>query len=389
MKSKNFILTVIVLAQFCCTSIWFASNAVMGNLISNYNLKATALGDLTSAVQFGFISGTLFFAIFMISDRFSPSKVFGVSAIFAALFNTALILDINTFSSLISLRFLAGFALAGIYPVGMKIAADYFPKTLGLALGFLVGALVLGTSFPLLLKGTSLGLSWTQTIIGTSTLSVLGGMLIFFLIKDGPYRKVGKKLNLKAFFTIFKNNPFRAAAFGYFGHMWELYAFWAFVPVIISYNLTDETYNIGMLSFFVIAIGSIACVIGGFISQKIGLYKTARYSLMASMACCLTCPFILLYAPFALRIVFLLVWGMFVISDSPMFSSLVASNTSPEIKGSALTIVNCIGFAITIISIQLLSFLTTTFDSPFVYMILGLGGVFGLVSIRSNGLVQT
>ena len=189
-------MSIIVFAQFCCTSIWFASNAVMGDLISTFNLTSNALGHLTSAVQFGFISGTLTLALLMISDRFSPSKVFCISAIFAALFNASLILEFNSIWSLVTLRFLAGFSLAGIYPVGMKIAADYFPKTLGLALGFLVGALVLGTSFPHLLKGASIGLSWTQTVIGTSFLSLLGGVLMIALIKDGPYRKAGKKLDL-------------------------------------------------------------------------------------------------------------------------------------------------------------------------------------------------
>jgi len=385
MKSRNFILSIIVIAQFFCTSIWFASNAVMSDLLSKFDLTNNALGHLTSSIQFGFITGTLFFAILMISDRFSPSKVFCVSALFAAFFNTALVFESNTFWTLILLRFLAGFSLAGIYPVGMKIAADYFPKTLGLALGFLVGALVLGTSFPHFLKGASLGLTWTQTILGTSILCAIGGILMITLIKDGPYRKASSKLDLKAISKIFKNKTFKSAAFGYFGHMWELYAFWAFVPVIINFGISDNNPigNISLLSFSVIAIGSISCVIGGFISQKKGTEIVAFYSLLLSAICCLLCPWILTMAPFSLRIIFLLLWGMFVIADSPLFSTMVASSAEPEIKGTALTIVNCLGFALTIVSIQLLSFLFKEYESAYVFMVLFIGPLFGLLALLS------
>ena len=387
MKNRQIILSIIVLSQFCCTSIWFASNAVMGDLISKFNLSSQALGHLTSAVQLGFIIGTLTFALMMISDRFSPSKVFFISALLAALFNGLLILGENNFLTLFLLRFLAGFSLAGIYPVGMKIAADYFEKTLGKALGFLVGALVLGTAFPHFLKGSSIGLSWSETILGTSLLSIIGGLLMFLLVRDGPYRKAGKKIKLNAFFKIFSNKPFRAAAFGYFGHMWELYAFWAFVPIILSFeinNLVQKPFNLSITSFYIIAIGSMACILAGYLSQKIGSYKTAVISLSISTICCIASPVVLLYLPFAVRIVFLFVWGMFVISDSPMFSSLVAQNAEPELKGSALTIVNCVGFAITIVSIQVLSFLFNLTQSPFVFILLGLGGLFGLYNLRKE-----
>jgi MFS family permease len=361
----------------------------MADLISTFKLTSGSLGHLTSAVQFGFITGTLTLALLMISDRFSPSKVFCISAFFAAIFNASLILDFNTFWSLVALRFLAGFSLAGIYPVGMKIAADYFPKTLGLALGFLVGALVLGTSFPHLLKGASIGLSWTQAVLGTSTLSLLGGVLMIVLIKDGPYRKAGKKLDLKAFFKIFENKSFRSAAFGYFGHMWELYAFWAFVPVIVSFGLPkNEVYNVAMISFFIIAIGSIACVIGGYLSQKRGTAKIAFYSLSLSALCCLLSPIILINAPFTIRILFFLLWGMFVIADSPLFSTMVANNAEAEIKGTALTIVNCLGFAITILSIQILTYLNQTYDSPYVFLILVIGPIIGLWTIKKQAIIN-
>ena len=139
----KWILPVIVVSQFCGTSLWFSSNAILQDLIIHFSLPENTLAHITSAVQFGFITGTLLFAIFTIADRFSPSKVFLISAFIAAIFNLAIVWNYNSLTSILILRFLTGFFLAGIYPVGMKIAADYYNKGLGKSLGFLVGALVL------------------------------------------------------------------------------------------------------------------------------------------------------------------------------------------------------------------------------------------------------
>jgi len=160
----------------------------MSDLVNAFNLESSALGHLTSAVQFGFIFGTLVFAIFTIADRFATSKVFFVSALLGAAFNLGTTLDNNTFTSLIFFRFMTGFFLAGIYPVGMKIAADYFQKGLGKSLGFLVGALVLGTAFPHLLKGIGAELPWKMILFITSGLATLGGLLMLILVPNGPFR---------------------------------------------------------------------------------------------------------------------------------------------------------------------------------------------------------
>ena len=225
MRSK-LILPVIIISQFCCTTLWFASNGVITDLLINYNLQNSALGHLTSAVQAGFIFGTLSFAVFTIADRFSPSKVFFICSGIGALFNLGIIFESNTLTSLLFLRFLTGFFLAGIYPIGMKIASDYFEKGLGISLGFLVGALVIGTAFPHLLKNITETISWKSVLITTSSFALFGGLLMLTLVPDGPFRKAGKKINLLAFSHVFRNPEFRSSAFGYFGHMWELYAFW-------------------------------------------------------------------------------------------------------------------------------------------------------------------
>ncbi|MEM7424817.1 MAG: MFS transporter [Pseudomonadota bacterium] len=382
MKAAKHILPIIVIAQFCCTSLWFAGNGIMSDLIANFGLSAGALGHLTSAVQFGFILGTLSFAIFTITDRFSPSKVFLSCALVGALFNLGICLNANSYASMLILRFLTGFFLAGIYPVGMKIAADHFDKNLNKSLGFLVGALVLGTAFPHLAKDLTASLPWKAVIVSTSFLAAFGGILLFILVPDGPYRRPGKQLKLSAFFDVFSHRNFRSAAFGYIGHMWELYAFWAFVPVILkSYFGPDNPFSLSSLSFSIIAIGGIACVLGGFLAQRKGNKKVAFAALLSSCICCLLSPLAFELSSEFVFLGFLLFWGMVVIMDSPLFSAMVAQNAAPEIKGTALTIVNCIGFAITIVSIQVLTFLQDMLDPSLLYMVLGIGPLIGLWSL--------
>lgn len=387
MNPPKRILPIIVISQFCCTSLWFAGNGVMADLAIAFNLDSHALGHLTSVIQFGFITGTLVFAIFTIADRFSPSKVFFISALLAALFNLCVIWKGNSLSSLLPLRFLTGFFLAGIYPVGMKIATDYFEKGLGKSLGFLVGALVLGTAFPHLLNGLTSGFSWKIVLIITTALSVLGGTLMVILIPDGPLRKAGQKVDLSAFFEVFHNRSFRSAAFGYFGHMWELYTFWAFVPIMLQTYVElhpQANFNIPILSFIIIGMGGLSCVIGAYISQMFGVKKTAFTILLLSCICCLISPFMFTLSAGNLFLVFLLFWGMVVIADSPLFSTLVAQNALAEKKGTALTIVNCLGFSITIISIQILNVIKEITDSNTIYLILAIGPILGLLALYNS-----
>ncbi|MDB9732738.1 MFS transporter [Polaribacter sp.] len=387
MKHHKRILPIIVISQFCCTSLWFAGNAVLNDLIENFSLPNSALENLTSAVQFGFITGTFLFALFTIADRFSPSKVFYLCALLGAICNAGLILKFNTLSTLLIIRFLTGFFLAGIYPIGMKIAADYYRKGLGNALGFLVGALVLGTALPHLLKDSMHSFSWETVLLSISGLSIFGGCLLVVFVNNGPYHKKGTSLDLTICFKLFKNNPFRKASFGYFGHMWELYTFWAFVPILLktySELYTTVQFNIPLLSFCVIGIGSIACVLGSYLAKKYGTKKIAFYCLLLSGMCCLIAPFFFMVENETIFILFLLFWGMVVIADSPLFSTLVAENAPENDKGAALTIVNCIGFSITILSIQLISILFHSTSSNFIFLLLAIGPVSGLLAIGTK-----
>lgn len=387
MKHPRWLLPVIVLAQFCCTSLWFAGNAVMQDLRVNFDLVEGAVGHLTSAVQLGFISGTLLFAILTIADRFSPSLVFLISALFGAAFNALMIYPDQGLFSLLLFRYATGFFLAGIYPVGMKIAADYYQKGLGRSLGFLVGALVLGTAFPHLLKALSFNLPWKYVLIGTSLLATAGGILIALLVPDGPYRKMSQSLDFSSFFKVFQQANFRAAAFGYFGHMWELYAFWAFVPVLLEQFIATNpsfNYNTSLGAFAIIGVGGIGCATGGYLSESFGLKRTAFLALLASGLCCLLVPFVFGLGQPILFITFLLFWGVVVVADSPLFSTLVAQNAITEIKGTALTIVNCIGFATTIVSIQVINYLSEQQIGIWIYSLLAIGPFLGLWALSKS-----
>lgn len=380
--SPKYILAILVIAQFMCTSLWFSSNAIMPEMVDAHHLSENALAHLTVAVQFGFITGTLLYAFMMITDRYSPSKVFFGSAVLGAVTTLGMSYPHQHILSLGMLRFGTGFFLAGIYPVGMKIAADYFNK-LGRALGYLVGSLVLGTALPHLLKVITVDLPWKSVLLGSSSLSLLGGVLMVVLVSDGPYRKKGAVLQPKAILKIFKHPQFKRASFGYFGHMWELYTFWTFVPLCLEfYNRTHgASIPISLTAFTIIALGSISCVLGGYISEKIGVQKSAFTILLLSGLCCLLSPlFFSMTSPY-LFVAILCIWGMLVIADSPLFSTMVANHCAPEVKGSALTLVNCIGFSITIISIEVLNYLQTIIPFAYLFIVLAIGPIFGVAQM--------
>jgi MFS family permease len=383
-SNQKYILLIIVIAQFACTSLWFAGNAILPDLQADFNLPARSLGDLTSAVQFGFILGTLIFALLTISDRFSPSKVFFICAIAGALVNLSITMTSSSMF-LFFYRGMVGFFLAGIYPVGMKIASDYHEKGLGKALGYLVGALVVGTAFPHLIRMFGTSLDWRIVIYTTSLLAIAGGCAVCFLVPDGPFRKQGSKLDLGLFLAVFKEKNFRAAAFGYFGHMWELYTLWAFIPFILTqYNaIHSSSLNIGIWSFVSIASGGLACVIGGYVAKKSGSARTAFIALTLSGLCCIL-SFFSFQLPLYFFIAFVILWGMAVVADSPQFSTLVAQYAPPQARGTALTIVNSIGFAITIVSLQVMNLMIEKFDPRIVFVSLVVGPVFGLIALSRS-----
>ena len=381
----GWILPAIVFSQFAGTSLWFAGNAVLSELQRDWQLPEDALGYVTSAVQFGFISGTLVFAFLAIADRYSPRIVFLACALLGGASSLATFLVAPHFTGLLLVRFLCGFFLAGIYPVGMKIAAGWYREGLGSAIGFLVGALVLGTAFPHLLKGSGQGLSWQAVTLGVSATAIVGGLVMLWLVPDGPHlTRRRAAFDPQALALVFRSRAFRASAFGYFGHMWELYAFWAYVPLALAAHAklaAVGTLNVPFWSFCIIGAGFAGCTAGGIISLKTGSARVAFAQLSASGLCCLLSP-LFYHAPTPLYLAFLVVWGIVVVGDSPQFSALNAQNAPPSLVGSALTIANSIGFAISIVSIQLLSVLTAVLPTDWLFVPLALGPIFGLAALR-------
>jgi len=285
-KSNLGILTVLVLAQFMGTSLWFAGNAAAPELEGLLG-KTGLVPWITSAVQLGFIVGTFFYALYQVSDRYSPSRVFLWSSLAAGAVNILLLLVPLQLEWILGSRFLTGFFLGGIYPVGMKIAADYTKGGLGVALGFLVGALVVGTAFLFLIQGLELNISYRALILVPAGLACFGGLLVGIGIPDGPYRKPNPALNFSLIPQLARNKALQGAAGGYFGHMWELYTFWAFLPLLLGY-LTQNTLSPATQSlwtFVLIGIGGISCSLRGLISQKLGSGTVAMASLIGSGTC--------------------------------------------------------------------------------------------------------
>lgn len=379
-KPPVWIIPVIVFSQFAGTSLWFAGNAVLKDLQAHLHLgSGQALGSITSSVQLGFISGTLVFAFFAISDKFSPRRIFLACALLGAVANIAILWLATNLWSLLLLRFITGFFLAGIYPIGMKIAAGWYQKSLGKAIGFLVGALVLGTAFPHFLKSIGGALSWQVVIQSVSIIAAVGGLAMYALVPDGPYISKGSGFNPRVLWQMFRTKDFRSAAFGYFGHMWELYTFWAFVPIILQQYAQANQWqtNLSWWAFVVIAVGSIGCIVGGLVSGRVGSAKVAFVQLGISGVLCIVSP-VLFQLPLVLFLALLLLWGTTVVGDSPQFSALTAQTAPKAYVGSALTIVNSLGFAITIVSIQFANYLSQLLAPQYIFVGLFVGPLFGL-----------
>jgi MFS family permease len=381
-KNPAHILPLIIFSQFAGTSLWFVGNAILPELKQSLQLSSYAVSQVTTSVQIGFIAGTLVFAFFSLADRFSPVKLFFASTVLGSLFNMAVVWLAKDAASLFALRFFTGFFIAGIYPVGMKIAADWYEKGLGKALGYLLGALVLGTAFPHLLKNRSFELPWKTVLYFTSIFAFAGGLLMLAFVGDGPHRKRSGVFQWNAIVEIFSSKKWRSAAFGYFGHMWELYTFWAFVPVMIGLyaKKTSHDLNIPLLSFLVIGCGGLSCIAGGYLSQRFGSAKVASANLLISGICCLLSP-LFFSLPVSLFLFFLFTWSLTVIPDSPQFSTLVTQYAPEKLRGTALTIYNSIGFFISVVSLFVIDRIFHSsgfFSGEKTFLLLGIGALFGL-----------
>jgi MFS family permease len=361
-------------------------------LAEAWNLSHGQSAWLTTSVQLGFIIGTFLYAFLNLADRFNARRVFFISALLGALFNALYASLASDLTSAILFRFLTGLTLAGIYPVGMKIIASWFRSGLGWRLGVLVGALVVGTASPFLIHTIGAELDWRILTVFASMLAIAGGFLILTAIQDGPYLKERPKFDAKMMFSVFKNRAFRYTAFGYFGHMWELYAVWALISFFLiesfSIQQPDLLEYTSIIVFLTIGLGGVGCVIGGWISRIVGERKIALFSLILSGGICALSGFIFSWPP-VLLIPIVLIWGFFVVSDSPQFSALAAKHCPPEYTGTALTIQNGIGFTITLFSIQLLPILASEIGWQWVFVVLAIGPILGSYFMWKLGKIET
>lgn len=376
------VLPVIVLAQLAGTSPWFAANAVMADLQREHGYSAADLGTLTSAVQLGFIVGTLVFALLGIADRFSARRVFLASALASAVATALAVPMADSFGALWTCRAVGGFFLAGIYPVGMKIAAQWYSRGLGAALGLLVAALVLGSASAHGLRAMGTDGGWTWVFYGVALLSAVAGIALIRLLPEpaSPTAAGGSvRLSWRSLTAMATERRLRASVLGYFGHMWELYTLWVLVPLIVAVHWSGAAAS--WASFTVIAVGAIGSAGGGWLALRWGSAQVAGAQLATSMLCCLIAPWAMSW-PTPLFIAWLLVWGITVVGDSPQFSTLTARNAPPAVQGSVLTLANCIGFAISIVSIQLLVPLAQPDTLATLLPWLGIGPALGLLALR-------
>lgn len=371
---------VIVTAQLFGTSLWFSANGVGDQLVAAWGLGPQDLGTLTAAVQLGFIAGTLLFALSGTADRFHASRLFLVASLCGAAANLGLAWVARDLGAALVFRFLTGLALAGIYPVGMKLVVGWEPERRGEALAWLVGMLTVGTALPNLLRGMSVGLEWQWVVSMASVLAVLGGLLVARL-GDGPHLTRAARLNWGGVFAAFSHPGFRAAALGYFGHMWELYAFWTLVPLLLAQAfVAAPPHAVSLLAFAVIGIGGLGCVLAGRWSRSLGSAPVAVVALAVSGALCLLYP-LLQGLPALALLGLLLLWGIAVIADSAQYSALASRHAPAEGVASALAIMNSIGFALSALAIPLAAGAWPSLGAQVSWLLLP-GPVIGVIAMR-------
>lgn len=369
-------LLFVSIAVLLASATWFSGTAAAPQLRALWHLSDGESAWLTISVQLGFITGTFLYAALNLSDRFNARKVFFASALAGALFNAAFAWLSPHLAAAIAFRFLTGLMLAGVYPVGMKIVASWFQTGLGWRLGVMVGALTVGTASPYLIL--ALGAPhWQMMTTAASVSATAGGLLILVGVGDGPYLKGRARFDPAMIVKVFRHPPFRYTALGYFGHMWELYAFWSLSSFYLTARFKDQiALSIPVISFLAIGVGVVGCVVGGWISRTVGERRVALVSMIISASCCLASGFAY-ELPTPLVIAFILIWGIFVISDSPQFSALAARHCPPDYTGTALTAQNGIGFAVTVFSIQLLPLIASKVEWRWAFTFLAFGPAVG------------
>ena len=343
-------LGVLCLAVVLTLSVWFAGTAAVPDLLASGLVTSARAAWLTAAVQLGFVAGTLISAVLSLADRRDPRLLFLACALLAAAATLAQALVAPSGAAALGLRFVAGAAMAGVYPVGMKLAASWARGDLGLLIGLLVGALTLGSALPHLIPTLLGGLGWQAAYLGAGVLAGLGGLAILFF-RPGPLLGARPPFRPAQALEAWRNKGLRYANLGYLGHMWELYAMWAWIGLFLAGVLGGAPGQAGPFVFAVLAMGAIGCVVAGVVADRWDRAAVAAVCMLVSGACALLIgPAWALAGP-ALALAIALVWGFAVVADSAQFSACIVTLSPPDYVGTMLTVQTCLGFLLTVLTI--------------------------------------
>jgi len=377
-------ITLLLVAELAAMSLWFVSAAILPEMLREAAISPARQAALSSAVQAGFVVGALVSAVLGVADRFDPRRVFAASAILAALANATLLVVEPGSLAAIAARFATGGLLAGVYPVGMKIAVGWGQKDRGFLVGALVGALTLGSAVPHLLALAG-GADWRVTVLYASIAAALAG-LVGLLVGLGPHHARSAGFDPKAISVAWTNRRVRLAYAGYLGHMWELYAMWAWIATAAaaSYAATmapPEAERLAKLTaFLAIGAGGIACVAAGLVGDRFGKAEVAGVAMAISGTSAMLVA-VTFGGPAWITFVLVLVWGLSVVPDSAQFSALVADAAPPEVAGSLLTFQTALGFALTFATVQVVPQVAASTGWPVVLAALALGPFVGIVAM--------
>lgn len=373
------------LAVLFSLSLWYSAAIVVNDLIEHGWMNPHLEGWLSASVPLGFVIGTLISSFFGLADKINPRKIFAISALFGAIFNI-FILFVHTSFLIIVLRMLTGVALAGVYPIAVKILSQWFPKNRGLAVGILIAALTIGTSLPHLISILFSNINWKLIIVSSSVLSFIATLIVMFLLEDSPIQVKSSPFSMRLLIKVIRNKRVMLANYGYFGHMWELYAMWTWLPMFLvaSFTTYKEEVSITFLalsSFISIGImGAFGCVIGGILSDKIGRANLTILSMLISGFCCLLIGFTYGKAIW-LTLIIAFIWGISIIADSAQFSVAVSEVSEFSYVGTALTFQMCIGFLLTIVSIHLIPYIEKLVGWEGAFIILAIGPFLGALAM--------
>ena len=349
-------LAVVSLAQFLGMTLWFSATAVTPLLIAEFDIAPNHAAWLTMAVQAGFVAGTLVSALSNVADLLNARVLMFIGSLAGACANAA-VLVAPSGTAVIALRFLTGASLALVYPPAMKIAAGWFRDGRGFALGLLIGALTLGKAFPHLLSAL-FGAEWRNPMLLASALAVIGGTLVVLIVKDGPFVAPTSPFDPHAIRKVLASRGARLATFGYLGHMWELYAMWTWIAVFAAASFAASgvagASSAGSIAAFVaIGSGAVGCGVAGFLGDRIGRARVAMWAMLCSAACAALTVVVYGRSPWLLYAL-IVVWGFSVVADSAQFSALASEHAPRDHVGTALTLQTCVGFLLTIATIELL-----------------------------------